>query len=181
MVVTDNNIFSVNTARAANCLSDWLTNHESKKDIKSPFHLAFGAPLMDYHNTVRHGLDSIIYLLMKFLIKPEGKKTVPVCIIRSSSLRRWLIPCVICQTFQLFMKGVASWGEMTGKVESLKAFPWAQHFSVSDRVTVCDVGAGDGHAMLTVMKLYESYNFRAVIQDRPAFIELSKQVDSVFY
>lgn len=77
------------------------------------------------------------------------------------------------------MKAVASWGEFTGKVEALKAFPWETYFSASDRATVCDVGAGDGHAMLTLMKMYETYEFRAIIQDRPAFVDLSKQVCSL--
>lgn len=74
------------------------------------------------------------------------------------------------------MKGVAGWGELTGKVESLLVFPWPKHFSASEPITICDVGAGDGHAMLSLMRIYDSFRFRAVVQDRPAFVDLSKNV-----
>ena len=57
-----------------------------------------------------------------------------------------------------------------------QAFPWTEHFSKPKTVRVCDIGAGNGHVMLALMKTYASYGFKAVIQDRPAFIELSKQV-----
>ena len=58
----------------------------------------------------------------------------------------------------------------------MQAFPWTEYFSKPKTVKVCDIGAGNGHVMLALMKTYASYGFKAVIQDRPAFIELSKQV-----
>lgn len=74
------------------------------------------------------------------------------------------------------MKAVATWGEYTGKVESMRVFPWAKYLSGPNQAIICDVGAGDGHAMLTLMKMHESHDFRVFIQDRPAFLELSKKV-----
>ena len=52
-------------------------------------------------------------------------------------------------------------------------------FTKPKTVKVCDIGAGNGHVMLALMKTFASYQFKAVIQDRPAFIELSKQVSSM--
>ena len=77
------------------------------------------------------------------------------------------------------MKGVAGWGELTGKVESLLVYPWAKHFSTPKPVTICDVGAGDGHTMLSLLSIFSLFRFRAVIQDRPAFVDLSKNVSGL--
>lgn len=77
---------------------------------------------------------------------------------------------------QLFMKAVSGWVELTGEAESLRAFPWTKYFSTSEQTIVCDVGAGDGHVMLALMRTYGSYSIRAIVQDRPTFVDLGKQV-----
>ncbi|THH00242.1 hypothetical protein EW145_g7114 [Phellinidium pouzarii] len=123
------------TFTSATYLSDFLQGTDSTSEIKSPFHIAYGAPMMDYHNT------------------PEGKKTVAG-----------------------FMKGVAGWGEVARKSELIRAFPWAKHFSGERTTTVCDIGGGDGHIMLMLLRAYASYPFRVIVQDRPAFLDLGRQL-----
>ncbi|KAH8111801.1 S-adenosyl-L-methionine-dependent methyltransferase [Phellopilus nigrolimitatus] len=76
---------------------------------------------------------------------------------------------------------VMGWGEVTGKADIIRVFPWTKYISVNTPFTICDIGAGKGDIMLMLARAYESYLFRAVIQDRPAFIELSKQLWSSEY
>ncbi|THH00243.1 hypothetical protein EW145_g7113 [Phellinidium pouzarii] len=80
-----------------------------------------------------------------------------------------------------YMKGVAGWGEVTGKSDLIRALPWEKYLTSEKPITVCDVGAGNGHIMLMLLRAYASYPFRVVVQDRPAFIELGKQLWSSEY
>ncbi|ESK85087.1 S-adenosyl-L-methionine-dependent methyltransferase [Moniliophthora roreri MCA 2997] len=68
-----------------------------------------------------------------------------------------------------FNRAMVAATEMHGSFLS-KVYPWTEH--PSER-TVCDVGGGDGHNMVDLLKKHP--NLKAVLQDQPEVIEQAKQ------
>ena len=67
------------TARVASFLPDFLLDIKPESGITSPFHLVYGTPMMEYHNTVCllcHIISPETFA--EYSLQPEGKKTVDV-------------------------------------------------------------------------------------------------------
>ena len=54
----------------------------------------------------------------------------------------------------------------------LLVYPWSS--KLSKPFKVCDVGAGNGHVMLDLVKEFESSPIQTIVQDLPPTLELSK-------
>lgn len=70
-----------------------------------------------------------------------------------------------------------------GCLTGAKVFPWSERLALADPakpVQVCDVGAGNGHVTLDLLRAFPDSEghapLRACVQDVPPTLELSKQV-----
>lgn len=57
---------------------------------------------------------------------------------------------------------------------SLAAYPWSERFP--NGVTLCDVGGGNGHVLMEVLKTQPTT--KGYLQDLPKVVESAKQVSS---
>ncbi|KAF9002052.1 S-adenosyl-L-methionine-dependent methyltransferase [Cyathus striatus] len=69
-----------------------------------------------------------------------------------------------------FAQAMVGWGEVTGKSMLPKVYDWGK---VPDGSTICDVGGGNGHIILDVVKAFPS--FKVVLQDLPEVIQQGKE------
>ncbi|TCD67183.1 hypothetical protein EIP91_000409 [Steccherinum ochraceum] len=75
---------------------------------------------------------------------------------------------------QIWGKGIASWIDPAGQDAMHKAFPWSERLSASKPLTICDIGAGNGHVTLDLLKDFESKPIQAIVQDLPPVLEMAK-------
>ncbi|KAF9479524.1 S-adenosyl-L-methionine-dependent methyltransferase [Pholiota conissans] len=68
-----------------------------------------------------------------------------------------------------FAQAMVGWGEVTGRAMLPKSYAWEK---VPADATICDVGGGNGHAMLGLMK--EFPQLKVVLQDLPAVVQQGK-------
>ncbi|KAF4564063.1 hypothetical protein EYR36_003314 [Pleurotus pulmonarius] len=67
------------------------------------------------------------------------------------------------EIFESFARAMVGWAQVTGKTMLPKIYPWG---SLPSNSTIVDVGGGNGHAMLDLLKAFPSFN--AVVQDTRA-------------
>ncbi|KAF8191305.1 S-adenosyl-L-methionine-dependent methyltransferase [Pholiota molesta] len=65
-----------------------------------------------------------------------------------------------------FAQAMVGWGEVTGRAMLPKSYAWKQ---VPADSTICDVGGGNGHAMLGLVK--EFPQLKVILQDLPAVVQ----------
>ncbi|KAF8191304.1 S-adenosyl-L-methionine-dependent methyltransferase [Pholiota molesta] len=65
-----------------------------------------------------------------------------------------------------FAQAMVGWGEVTGRAMLPKSYAWDQ---VPTDSTICDVGGGNGHAMLGLVK--EFPQLKVILQDLPAVVQ----------
>ncbi|KAF5335915.1 hypothetical protein D9757_005092 [Collybiopsis confluens] len=70
-----------------------------------------------------------------------------------------------------FSQAMVGWGAVTGKGNLSKAYPWS---TCRPGTTVCDIGGGNGHIMLDLIK--SAPQLKAIIQDTPTVIEHGKEL-----
>ncbi|KAF8992613.1 S-adenosyl-L-methionine-dependent methyltransferase [Cyathus striatus] len=68
-----------------------------------------------------------------------------------------------------FAQAMVGWGEVTGRSMLPKVYPWDK---VAPGSTICDVGGGNGHATLDLVKVFPS--LKVVLQDLPEVVEQGK-------
>ncbi|KAF9479519.1 S-adenosyl-L-methionine-dependent methyltransferase [Pholiota conissans] len=68
-----------------------------------------------------------------------------------------------------FSQAMVGWGEVTGRAMLPKSYAWDK---VPENAKICDVGGGNGHAMLGLVK--EFPKLKVVLQDLPAMIQQGK-------
>ncbi|KAJ6607417.1 S-adenosyl-L-methionine-dependent methyltransferase [Mycena sp. CBHHK59/15] len=69
-----------------------------------------------------------------------------------------------------FARAMVGWGEVTGKAMLPKVYPWA---SLPAGTVICDVGGGNGHATVELLKAFPLLKF--VVQDLPGVIDQGKK------
>jgi len=70
-----------------------------------------------------------------------------------------------------FDRAMYGWSQISGASEMLrKVYPWGQ---VPPNAKVCDVGGGNGHVMLGLLKAHK--HLHAIVQDLPAVVEDAKK------
>ncbi|KAF7430171.1 hypothetical protein PC9H_005871 [Pleurotus ostreatus] len=67
------------------------------------------------------------------------------------------------EIFESFARAMVGWAQVTGKAMLPKIYPWG---SLPADSTIVDVGGGNGHAMLDLLKAFPS--FKAIVQDTRA-------------
>ncbi|KAF9479526.1 S-adenosyl-L-methionine-dependent methyltransferase [Pholiota conissans] len=65
-----------------------------------------------------------------------------------------------------FAQAMVGWGEVTGRAMLPKSYAWE---SVPVDSTICDVGGGNGHAMLGLVKKFPQ--LKVILQDLPAVVQ----------
>ncbi|KAJ7482293.1 S-adenosyl-L-methionine-dependent methyltransferase [Mycena galericulata] len=65
-----------------------------------------------------------------------------------------------------FGKAMVAWGDVTGRAMLPKVYPWA---SLPADTLICDVGGGNGHASINLLKAFPHLKF--VVQDLPGVVE----------
>ncbi|EIM90605.1 S-adenosyl-L-methionine-dependent methyltransferase [Stereum hirsutum FP-91666 SS1] len=73
-------------------------------------------------------------------------------------------------------KAMIGWGVVTGRAMLPKVYPWQ---SLPSGTTICDVGGGNGHAMLNLLKAFP--HLRVVVQDLKAAVEDGQELWSNEY
>ncbi|KAJ6628892.1 S-adenosyl-L-methionine-dependent methyltransferase [Mycena sp. CBHHK59/15] len=71
---------------------------------------------------------------------------------------------------QRFGQAMVGWGEVTGKGMLPKVYPWG---SLPENTVVCDVGGGNGHATIELLKGFPQ--LKIVVQDLPGVAEQGKE------
>ncbi|KAJ7284873.1 S-adenosyl-L-methionine-dependent methyltransferase [Mycena rebaudengoi] len=69
-----------------------------------------------------------------------------------------------------FNGAMVGWGEVTGKAMLPKVYPWG---SLPQDTVVCDVGGGNGHATIQLLKTFPQ--LKIVVQDLPAVAEQGRE------
>lgn len=175
---------------------------EHPRSAQSPFQLAFGSPLMEFHNTVRidPGIICSWSNLMIITLSPKGKRRCRYVLISLRSVMSTLIFLDVYEGGRWPRRVEGKDGFTSRWLDSnlvllllcshslSSAFPWKERLSSSEGTrTICDVGAGDGYVTLMLLRELQDNKLRAIVQDRPSFIDLGKQVKvnnfppSVFY
>ncbi|KAF8954810.1 S-adenosyl-L-methionine-dependent methyltransferase [Flammula alnicola] len=75
-----------------------------------------------------------------------------------------------------FAQAMVGWGEVTGRSMLPKIYPWDK---VPTDATICDIGGGNGHATLGVIKAFP--HLKVVLQDTPAVVQQGKDYWSAEY
>ncbi|EEB94132.1 hypothetical protein MPER_07103, partial [Moniliophthora perniciosa FA553] len=68
-----------------------------------------------------------------------------------------------------FPRAMIGWGDITGKGFLQKVYPWT---SLLPDTTVCDIGGGNGHVTMGLMRAHP--HLKVVLQDQPQVIEQAK-------
>ncbi|KAJ6626254.1 S-adenosyl-L-methionine-dependent methyltransferase [Mycena sp. CBHHK59/15] len=68
-----------------------------------------------------------------------------------------------------FNRAMIGWGSVTGKSILPKVYPWG---ALPPGTTICDVGGGNGHATVNLLKAFPALKF--VVQDLPEVIDQGK-------
>ncbi|ESK85642.1 S-adenosyl-L-methionine-dependent methyltransferase [Moniliophthora roreri MCA 2997] len=68
-----------------------------------------------------------------------------------------------------FPRAMIGWGDITGKGFLQKVYPWT---SLPLDTTVCDIGGGNGHVTMGLMRAHP--HLKVVLQDQPQVIEQAK-------
>ncbi|KAK7027234.1 hypothetical protein VNI00_015323 [Paramarasmius palmivorus] len=68
-----------------------------------------------------------------------------------------------------FPRAMIGWGDITGKGFLQKVYPWS---SLPPNVKVCDIGGGNGHVTMGLMRAHP--HLKIVLQDQPQVIEQAK-------
>ncbi|KAH8102064.1 S-adenosyl-L-methionine-dependent methyltransferase [Cristinia sonorae] len=71
-------------------------------------------------------------------------------------------------------KGIASWIDPSGQDAMHKSFPWKERLSATRTTTICDIGAGNGHVTLDLLKEFRSSSIQAIVQDLPPVLEMAQ-------
>ncbi|KJA28851.1 hypothetical protein HYPSUDRAFT_33246 [Hypholoma sublateritium FD-334 SS-4] len=69
-----------------------------------------------------------------------------------------------------FAQAMVGWGEVTGRAMLPKSYAWDQ---VPRDSVVCDIGGGNGHASLGLIKAYP--HLKVVLQDLPATVDQGRE------
>ncbi|KAJ3982678.1 S-adenosyl-L-methionine-dependent methyltransferase [Lentinula detonsa] len=69
-----------------------------------------------------------------------------------------------------FPRAMVGWGDVTGKGLLAKVYPWT---SQPANTTICDVGGGNGHVTMNLMKAHP--HVKVVVQDQPQVIEMAQK------
>ncbi|KAJ3877770.1 S-adenosyl-L-methionine-dependent methyltransferase [Lentinula edodes] len=69
-----------------------------------------------------------------------------------------------------FPRAMVGWGDVTGKGFLAKVYPWT---SLPADTTVCDIGGGNGHVTMSLMKAHP--HIKLVLQDQPQVIEMARK------
>ncbi|KAJ7284895.1 S-adenosyl-L-methionine-dependent methyltransferase [Mycena rebaudengoi] len=69
-----------------------------------------------------------------------------------------------------FGHSMVGWGEVTGRGMLPKVYPWA---SLPENTVVCDVGGGNGHATIELLKVFP--HLKVIVQDLPKVAEQGKE------
>ncbi|KAF9068144.1 S-adenosyl-L-methionine-dependent methyltransferase [Rhodocollybia butyracea] len=70
-----------------------------------------------------------------------------------------------------FPRAMLGWGDVTGKGFLAKVYPWPSYPSGT---TICDIGGGNGHVTMALMKAQP--HLKLVLQDQPQVIEMARKV-----
>ncbi|KAJ6573975.1 S-adenosyl-L-methionine-dependent methyltransferase [Mycena vulgaris] len=71
---------------------------------------------------------------------------------------------------QRFNEAMVGWGNVTGKGMLPKVYPWG---SLPEDTIICDVGGGNGHATLELLKVFP--HLKVVVQDLPLVVKAGKE------
>ncbi|KAJ4478948.1 S-adenosyl-L-methionine-dependent methyltransferase [Lentinula aciculospora] len=71
---------------------------------------------------------------------------------------------------QRFPRAMVGWGDVTGKGFLAKVYPWT---SQPRDTTICDVGGGNGHVTMGLMKAHP--HIKLILQDQPQVIEMAQK------
>ncbi|KAI5119659.1 hypothetical protein M0805_007750 [Coniferiporia weirii] len=105
----------------------------------------------------------------------DPSPSVPFERVYGTTIMKYFTAPDLHQRRDVWARGIAGWLDVGGEEGLHKIYPWSERLEPSKQITVCDIGAGNGHVTLDLLRAFEDQPIRAVVQDLPPTLDLSRE------